>query len=81
MSRKEKLISRLKSRPKDFEFREAETLMRLCGYTLSNAGKTSGSQVYFIKEGAVFSMHKPHPRKELLSYQVDELLDELEDLL
>jgi len=81
VSRKEKLISRLKSKPKDFEFREAETLLRLCGYTLSNAGKTSGSQVYFTKESAVFSIHKPHPRKELLPYQVNELIDELEDLL
>ena len=49
MGKKEKAIARLKSKPKDFEFNEAKALMKLCGYTLSNAGKTSGSQVYFIK--------------------------------
>ncbi|MDR2571715.1 MAG: type II toxin-antitoxin system HicA family toxin [Oscillospiraceae bacterium] len=81
MSRKEKLIIRLKSKPRDFEFREAETLMKLCGYTLTNAGKTSGSQIYFVKDGKVFSLHKPHPRKELLPYQIIEILDELEGLM
>jgi len=81
MSRKEKLISKLKSKPKDFEFREAEKLLGLCGYTLSNAGKSSGSQVYFVKDEKVFSMHRPHQRKELLPYQIKELLEELEGLL
>jgi len=81
MSRKEKLILKLKSKPKDFEFREAETLMKLCGYTTSNAGRTSGSQIYFIKNDKVFSMHKPHPRNELLPYQIIEILKELEDFI
>jgi len=81
MSRKEKLILKLKSKPNDFEFREAETLMKLCGYTTSNAGRTSGSQIYFIKNDKVFSLHKPHPRKELLPYQIIEMLEELEDFI
>lgn len=46
---KEKLIKRLKSKPKDFTFEEAETLL-----------------------------HKPHPRKELLMYQVKQLIEVLE---
>ena len=78
MGKKEKAIARLKSKPKDFEFNEAKTLMKLCGYTLSNAGKTSGSQVYFIKGKKVFYMHKPHPRKELHAYQVNAIIKELE---
>ena len=77
MSRKDKLIERLKSKPKDFEFGEAQTLLELCGYTLSNAGNTSGSRVCFVKDKKVFRMHKPHPRKELLAYQTNELIDEL----
>jgi len=77
MSKKEKLIVRLKSKPADFCFDEAKVLLELCGYTLSNAGKTSGSRVCFIKNKKVFRMHKPHPRKELLAYQIKELINEL----
>ena len=32
MGKKDKLIARLKTRPKDFTFNEAKTLMGLCGY-------------------------------------------------
>jgi len=42
-------------------------------------GKTSGSRVSFIREGRrIIVMHKPHPRKELLSYQVKQLITNLE---
>jgi len=78
MSKKEKLIARLKSRPKDFTFNEAKTLMSLCGYSMSSAGKTSGSQVYFVKGKKVFYMHKPHPQKEMHLYQISAIRAELE---
>ena len=77
MGKKEKLIARLKTRPKNFEFTEAKTLLSKCGYTQTKVGKTGGSKVKFIKGDKIFRMHKPHPRKELLAYQVDELIDEL----
>ena len=77
MGRKGKLIVRLMSKPKDFTFDEAKALLELCGYALSNSGKTSGSRVCFTRGLKVFRMHKPHPRKELLHYQVRELIDEL----
>jgi len=79
MSKKEKLIARLKTRPKDFKFNEAKTLMGLCGYTVSNAGKTSGSQIYFTRQNKAFYMHKPHPQKELHMYQVNAILEELKE--
>ena len=47
MGQKEKLIQRLKSRPKDFTFQEAETLLGYLDYKRSNKGKTSGSRVVF----------------------------------
>jgi hypothetical protein len=78
LSKKDKLIARLKAKPKDFTFNEAKTLLESCGYVLSNSGKTSGSRVCFTKEMKVFRMHKPHQRKELLHYQINELIDELE---
>ena len=77
MSQKDKLISRLKSKPKDFTFDEARSLLESCGYSMSASGKSGGSRVSFIRGKKVFRMHKPHPRKELLAYQVKELIDEL----
>lgn len=41
MGQKEKLIQRLKSKPKDFTFDDAETLLNYLDYIRSNKGKTS----------------------------------------
>lgn len=79
MGQKEKLIQKLKSKPKDFTFQEAETLLGYLTYRRFNKGKTSGSRVLFCSEGrASILLHKPHPRKELLEYQVKQLLEILE---
>ena len=79
MSKKEKLIKRLKSRPKDFTFEEAENLLQFFGYECSNKGHTSGSRIIFKgQKRAPILLHKPHPRKTLLDYQVKQLLDVLE---
>lgn len=79
MGQKEKLIERLKSRPKDFTFEEAETLLRYFGYRRSDKGRTSGSRVMFVSDGhPPILLHKPHPRKELLSYQIKQLIEILE---
>ena len=47
--KKEKLLARLKSNPKDFTFEEMETLLTTLGFEKSNKGKTSGSRVKFMK--------------------------------
>lgn len=79
MGQKEKLIERLKSKPKNFTFEEAETLLGYFSYRRSNKGKTSGSRVMFVSdEHPSILLHKPHPRKELLSYQVKQLTETLE---
>lgn len=79
MGQKDKLIQKLKSRPKDFTFDEAESLLKYCSYARSNKGKTSGSRVAFVSDNhPPIYMHKPHPRKELLDYQVKQLLETLE---
>ena len=79
MGRKEKQLERLKGMPKDFTFDEARALLESCGYIMSNSGKTSGSRVKFYLGKKVFALHKPHPRKELLEYQVKSLLLELKE--
>lgn len=79
MGQKEKLINRLKSKPKDFTFDEAETLLRYMDYARSDKGRTSGSRVMFISPNhAPILLHKPHPRKELLEYQIKQLIEMLE---
>ena len=78
MSKKQKLIDRVKSRLKNFTFDEAVTPLEAFGYRQVKGGKTGGSRVRFHKDGTVFTMHKPHPRKELLPYQVDEIIATLQ---
>jgi len=83
MGRKEKTIARLKSKPKDFTFDEMQNLLELLGFEMSTKGRTSGSRVKFEKDRMSVYLHKPHPRKELLEYQVKHILEllEREDLL
>ena len=76
LGQKEKLIERLKAYPKDFTFAEMETLLGYFAYRPSNKGKTSGSRISFVSDShpPIF-LHKPHPRKELLEYQVKQIID------
>lgn len=79
MGQKEKLIERLRSKPKDFTFDETETLLGYLSYRRSDKGRTSGSRVAFVSDNhAPILLHRPHPRKELLEYQIKQLLDTLE---
>lgn len=83
LGKKEKLIKKLKSMPKDFTFDEMRTLLLLLGFEVSNKGKTSGSRVKFFKGDICIILHRPHPRKELLNYQVKQVIEALseEDLI
>ncbi|MBQ7434962.1 MAG: type II toxin-antitoxin system HicA family toxin [Oscillospiraceae bacterium] len=80
MGQKEKLIAKLKTNPKTFSFDDAELLLGYFTYYRSNKGKTSGSRVMFTSDRyrSKILLHKPHPRKELLEYQVKQLIELLE---
>lgn len=78
MGKKEKLIHRLKSNPRDFTFDELQTLLEMLGFEMSNKGKTSGSRVKFKKENISAYLHKPHSRKELMEYQIKNIRELLE---
>ncbi|MBQ7796731.1 MAG: type II toxin-antitoxin system HicA family toxin [Lachnospiraceae bacterium] len=79
MGKKDKLINRLKSKPKDFTFEEAESLLGFFAYERSDKGKTSGSRVVFKNQKhPPILLHKPHPGNELKSYQVKQLVSILE---
>jgi hypothetical protein len=79
MGQKDKLIEKLKSNPKDFTFEEAESLLGYFSYYRNNKGRTSGSRVMFESDEhkSKIILHKPHPRKELLSYQIKQLIEHL----
>ena len=81
MSRIEKEIQRLKSKPKDFTYDEAKKVLNKLGFYEHNKGKTSGSRVDFInKNNEKIELHKPHPNNVLKPYQINILLKKLKEL-
>lgn len=79
MSKTEKLLQRLLSKPKDFTFEELKRLLKSFGYEETKTGKTSGSRVAFInyKTKSIIRLHRPHPNPELKRYQLDDLEEAL----
>ena len=75
MSRREKLIARLKARPRDFTWDELVRLLQGIGYREVATGKTGGSRRRFVHVGApTIALHKPHPGSIVKMYVIDELL-------
>ena len=65
LSKKQKLIEKLKARSRNFEYDEAESMLLSLGFKKSNKGKSSGTKVVFKSEHSAIEMHKPHPQKNL----------------
>ena len=80
MSKDEKLIKRLLSKPKDFTYNELRKVLTNLGYEESQSGKTSGSRVAFIDKNSnhIIRLHKPHPNNELKQYQIEQIIEELQ---
>lgn len=83
MSKKDKLIKRLTSKPKDFEYNELRTLLKHLGFIENNRGKTSGSAVRFYNNqtNRKIEIHKPHPGNILKMYQIEDIIEELKEYL
>ncbi|MDA3941539.1 MAG: type II toxin-antitoxin system HicA family toxin [Spirochaetia bacterium] len=79
MSKHDKIVKKLNSRPKNFTYSELHQLLTGFGYIESHKGKTSGSRVAFINEKAdhIIRLHKPHPGNELKQYQISLIINEL----
>ena len=79
MAKLKKLLNRLLTSPKDFTFKELETLLVGMGFQLSNSGQTSGSAVKFInyKTKHIIRLHKPHPSPVLKQYLIKYIITEL----
>ena len=75
MSRRDKLIARLKSRPRNLSWDELVRLLGLLGYVESKAGKTGGSRRRFVHPNApAIALHRPHPDNTVKAYIIDEVL-------
>lgn len=79
MSRKEKLLTRLKQKSKDFKWDDLKALLRALGYKQVKQGKTGGSRRRFVHTTAPpIILHKPHPDNVLKMYIINDILDILE---
>ena len=79
MSKKEKLLRKLLSRPKDFSYDELVTLLHFFDFTEDTS--TSGSAVCFRRKKdnkIIMFMHKPHSPKVLKPYQIKDVIEVLE---
>jgi hypothetical protein len=77
MSKQEKAIKRILQLPRDYTFDEAYSLLVSLGAQPFNKGKTSGSRIEFRIGSSKLHLHKPHPGKELRSYQTLDIVNTL----
>ena len=82
MSKVEKLLNKLKQKPKDFTYEEAKKLLQNLGFYEYNKGKTSGSRVIFINKDIdiKIELHRPHPNNVLKMYVIKSLLSKLKEM-
>ena len=81
MSRKDKLIKRFKTLPKDFTFGEVVTLLKGFGFIEDNKGKTSGSRIRFYNmfSDVFINFHKPHPSSIMCETSLKDIFSILHD--
>lgn len=79
MTKKDKLITRFKSQPRDFTYDELKSLLEMLGFEEMRKGKTSGSRVMFWHDGlqSTIMLHRPHPGNIVKSYALRQVADTL----
>lgn len=80
MSKIEKLIAKLLSRPSDFTWEELIKVLAHFGYEELKKGKTGGSRRRFADESKnIITLHKPHPKNILKPYIVKDIVTHLKE--
>jgi len=81
MTKKDKLLERFLSIPKDFTYNELKTMLRGLGYKEHQLGKTSGSRVLFFNDyiGHEIKIHKPHPGNIIKPYLMKFIYENLKE--
>ncbi len=77
MSKRKKLLERLFSKPKDFEWGELRTLLTGLGYE-EISGTGSRVKFYDPKSASLINLHKPHPSNIVKEYVLDQVIEVLE---
>lgn len=77
MNKKEKLIKRFRTLPRDCTFEEVVSLFQSFGFELENKGATSGSRIKFYNEADqnAYIMHRPHPSNIIKGYMMRDILN------
>ena len=81
MSSKDKLIKKLKSKPKDLTWDELTRLLGALNFEETIKGKTGGSRrkFYHLGTGLIINLHKPHPTPIIKSYLIEQIIKKLEE--
>ena len=81
MSKKEKLLKRFLTKPKDFTYDELKTVLSYFGYMEFNKGKTSGSRVMFYNSETthMISIRKLHPGNTVKRYVIEDTISSLKE--
>lgn len=76
MTKRQKILDRLLSKPTDFTWIELTKVLNGFGYNQISAGKTGGSRIRFVHENyPPIILHKPHPKPILKRYQLEGIID------
>ena len=76
MTKRDKLIQRFSSKPKDFTWNELVAMLGGLGYSKVIGGKTGGSRVRFFHQNhPPIILHRPHPSPLLKRYQIEQVHD------
>lgn len=78
MSRHEKLLARLLSKPKDFTWDELKSLLTRYGYEMSN-GNGSRRKFFHSETKTVISLHEPHPQNIIKAYVIIDVINKLKE--
>ena len=75
LSKKIKLLAKLKSAPANFTWDEVVKLMGACGFKLLN--RAGSARMFVHTNGTKVRLHEPHPQNTLHPYMVGYLLEGL----
>jgi len=74
MTKRDKLIERFLTKPRDFSWNELTALLKWFGYRQIKTGKTGGSRARFAHPNyPPIILHRPHPDPTLKRYQLDDI--------
>ncbi|HRW98946.1 MAG TPA: type II toxin-antitoxin system HicA family toxin [Cyclobacteriaceae bacterium] len=78
MSKFDKALARLKAKPKDFTWKELQSILSKLGYKELKGG---GSRRKFINDStkSIIILHEPHPKPILKLYAIELVIEHLKE--